>query len=83
GRKEESVVDERGAGAGTVSSLKEQGKTVSGSLGTPVRVVTVAGGSCPCGGTHVNSTLALQGTKVTKVKPKKGTMRVSYTVTVP
>ncbi|CAN0443394.1 unnamed protein product, partial [Discosporangium mesarthrocarpum] len=45
-----------------------------------LRVVTVAGGSCPCGGTHVRSTGELRGAKVTKVKAKKGCLRVSYTV---
>lgn len=48
--------------------------------GAATRIVTVAGLSCPCGGTHVRSTRELKGTQVTKVKAKKGTLRVSYTL---
>eukprot|EP00903_Cladosiphon_okamuranus_P008880 g8502.t1 len=51
--------------------------------GTETRVVTVAGLSCPCGGTHVRSTRELEGVRVTKVKAKKGTLRVSYTLVSP
>lgn len=42
------------------------------------RIVTVAGLACPCGGTHVRSTGQLAGARVTKVKAKKGAVRVSY-----
>jgi Ser-tRNA(Ala) deacylase AlaX len=47
-----------------------------------VRVVTVAGYSCPCGGTHVKSTGELlrpfRRWSVTGLKCKKGAVRVKY-----
>jgi Ser-tRNA(Ala) deacylase AlaX len=43
-----------------------------------VRVVTLAGLPCPCGGTHVQSTRELAACEVTKVKKKKNIMKVSY-----
>lgn len=51
--------------------------------GAETRIVTVAGLSCPCGGTHVRSTRELEGVRVTKVKAKKSTLRVSYTLVSP
>jgi Ser-tRNA(Ala) deacylase AlaX len=46
-----------------------------------LRIVSVADCECPCGGTHVQSTSELQGTTVTKIKAKKGNLRVSYSIT--
>jgi Ser-tRNA(Ala) deacylase AlaX len=45
-----------------------------------VRIVTVAGWPCPCGGTHVKSTQLLKERKwgVTGLKCKKGVVRVKY-----
>jgi Ser-tRNA(Ala) deacylase AlaX len=45
-----------------------------------VRVVTVAGYPCPCGGTHVRSTgdLAQRQWGITAIKCKKGIIRVKY-----
>lgn len=45
-----------------------------------IRVVTVAGYPCPCGGTHVRSTADLKerGWNVTGLKSKKGVVRVKY-----
>ncbi|KAL7533523.1 hypothetical protein ACHAWF_004531 [Thalassiosira exigua] len=45
-----------------------------------VRVVTVAGWNCPCGGTHVRSTGALKarGWRVKGLRCKKGVVRVRY-----
>jgi Ser-tRNA(Ala) deacylase AlaX len=45
-----------------------------------VRVVTVAGWNCPCGGTHVKSTglLKERGWCVKGLKCKKGVVRVRY-----
>jgi hypothetical protein len=45
-----------------------------------VRIVSVAGGPCPCGGTHVRNTRELGRVQITKVKSKKNTIRVSYQV---
>jgi len=47
---------------------------------TDIRVVTVAGFPCPCGGTHVKSTgvLKANGWNVTGIKSKKGVVRVKY-----
>jgi len=46
--------------------------------GAMVRVVSVAGGWCPCGGTHVSTLKELGEVAVTKVKSKKNTLKVSY-----
>ena len=45
-----------------------------------IRVVTVAGFPCPCGGTHVNSTSDLLERQwgITGIKSKKGVVRVKY-----
>lgn len=45
-----------------------------------IRVVTIAGFPCPCGGTHVRSTAALRDRQwgVTKIQSKKGVVRVKY-----
>lgn len=55
-------------------------ETGAGSHVGATRIVTIAGLACPCGGTHVGSTGDLKGVQVTKLKAKKGTLRVSYTV---
>jgi Ser-tRNA(Ala) deacylase AlaX len=47
-----------------------------------VRVVTVGGLPCPCGGTHVKSTKDLQEVTVSKVKKKKDIYKVSYTISM-
>lgn len=46
----------------------------------PIRIVTVAGWPCPCGGTHVKSTgeLAQRKWNITGIKSKKGVVRVKY-----
>lgn len=48
----------------------------------PLRIVTITGMSAhvPCGGTHVHSTAQLGRVAATKVKAKKGDVKVSYTV---
>lgn len=45
-----------------------------------IRVVTVAGFPCPCGGTHVRNTAVLRERQwgVTAIKAKKGLVRVKY-----
>jgi Ser-tRNA(Ala) deacylase AlaX len=43
-----------------------------------VRIVYVADLPCPCGGTHVHSTTDLGQVVVTKIKAKKGKIRISY-----
>lgn len=49
----------------------------------PIRVVTIAGLSCPCAGTHVRKTSDLKerGWNVIGIKSKKGTTRIRYNVT--
>lgn len=46
----------------------------------PVRLVTVAGWTCPCGGTHVKSTGTLRERKwgITGLKYKKGIVKIKY-----
>ena len=48
--------------------------------GEPLRIVTVAGWHCPCGGTHVKSTKELKERKwrITGIKGKKSVVRVKY-----
>jgi len=45
-----------------------------------VRLVTVAGWTCPCGGTHVKSTGLLKKRKwgITGLKCKKGILKIKY-----
>jgi Ser-tRNA(Ala) deacylase AlaX len=45
-----------------------------------IRIVTVAGWACPCGGTHVRSTADLKERKwnVNGIKSKKGIVRIKY-----
>ncbi|CAB9519342.1 Alanine--tRNA ligase [Seminavis robusta] len=47
---------------------------------TDIRVVTVAGFPCPCGGTHVRSTGNLKARKwgILGMKAKKGVIRIKY-----
>lgn len=47
---------------------------------TDIRIVTVAGFYCVCGGTHVQSTgeLKANGWTITGIKSKKGVVRVKY-----
>ena len=54
-------------------------------FGDEVRMVTVAGWSCPCGGTHVRSTLDLQERKwgIVGIKSKKGVVRIRYDQNAP
>jgi Ser-tRNA(Ala) deacylase AlaX len=49
-------------------------------FGNEVRMVTVAGWCCPCGGTHVRSTSDLRERKwgIVGIKCKKGVVRVKY-----
>ena len=51
-----------------------------GSNDHHVRIVTVAGWSCPCGGTHVRSTGVLKerGWSILGIKSKKGVVRIKY-----
>ena len=46
----------------------------------PVRIVTVAGLACPCGGTHIKNTGVLKERKwgIIGMKNKKGVLRVKY-----
>lgn len=48
--------------------------------GEPLRIVTVAGWHCPCGGTHVKSTAELKEREwgITGLKCKKNVVRVKY-----
>lgn len=45
-----------------------------------IRIVYLGNHPIPCGGTHVKSTKELQGLRITKVKTKKTTVKVSYEI---
>jgi Ser-tRNA(Ala) deacylase AlaX len=47
-----------------------------------VRIVTVAGCDCPCGGTHIQSTEDIHGEDLTisKIKRKKNILKISYSL---
>ena len=68
------------AGTGSGSGSGSGSDAAASGRGGVTRIVTVAGLACPCGGTHVRSTRQLEGVRVTKLKAKKGTLRVSYAV---
>jgi alanyl-tRNA synthetase len=71
-----------------VSAINAALKTaISGELPVAATVSSVrtvqmgSYGAIACGGTHVTNTASLTGTYVTKVKAKKGRLKLSYTVT--
>ncbi|CAM9720730.1 unnamed protein product [Ectocarpus sp. 8 AP-2014] len=80
GREEVAVVAERGGRGGRGKVPASSTAAAATKYGAATRIVTVAGLSCPCGGTHVRSTREMEGVRITKVKAKKGTLRVSYTL---
>jgi Ser-tRNA(Ala) deacylase AlaX len=45
-----------------------------------VRLLKIAGGYCPCGGTHISSTSQLHEVIITKIKCKKRIVKINYTV---
>ena len=45
---------------------------------SPIRLVSVAGMYCPCGGTHVEKTKEIGTIHVTKVRSKGGRVKISY-----
>lgn len=61
-----------------VSSAAREERAEGGGHPAVVRVVKVAGYDIPCGGTHVPSTAFLKGITVTKVKSKKGVVKIYY-----
>jgi len=48
--------------------------------GKPARVVLFGDRGIPCGGTHINNLKEIGNMTITKVKLKKGILRVSYLV---
>lgn len=58
--------------------MKDFGGTEEGNV--DIRVVTVAGFPCPCGGTHVKSTGELKERRwgITKIQCKRGTVKIKY-----
>lgn len=64
----------------TCDRVKENYFNLSDFGDDPVRLVTVAGWVCPCGGTHVKSTGCLLDRKwgITGLKCKKGIVKIKY-----
>lgn len=60
--------------------LKEDCKFIPDYLpeGKPIRVVTVSGLGCPCGGTHVLKNSDIGKVTIKRIKAKSGNTRVSY-----
>jgi Ser-tRNA(Ala) deacylase AlaX len=48
-----------------------------------VRVVEIARSACPCGGTHIDNTMELDGLQITRIKKKKKILKISYEMTTP
>lgn len=63
-----------------ITAIVAESIPTSASTTGTVRVVTLAGLPCPCGGTHVASTAELAGVRVSKAKAKRGVLRLSYTI---
>mmetsp|Transcript_49391 Transcript_49391/g.99425 ORF Transcript_49391/g.99425 Transcript_49391/m.99425 type:complete len:339 (-) Transcript_49391:182-1198(-) len=66
-----------GGGDCDLSHLPDKGPDGKPAL---VRLVSVAGGWCPCGGTHVENAREIGEVTVTKIKCKKNTVKVSYVI---
>ncbi len=64
----------------TCDRIKENYFNLSEFGDDPVRLVTVAGWTCPCGGTHIKSTGPLKQRKwgITGLKCKKGILKIKY-----
>lgn len=73
-----------------VNEIIEQNPKISFELqeskhesGKPMRIMKVEGyKSCPCGGTHVKSTLEIGQIKIRKIKNNKGNIKISYQIGV-
>jgi Ser-tRNA(Ala) deacylase AlaX len=88
----EARVEFASDGVGPVPSLEEVQQAVDalidkdphfGITGDPYRERAIRIGDfapVPCGGTHVKSGQELVGLKITKVKHRKGRLRLSYTI---
>ncbi len=61
-------------------ALKEDCKYIPDYLpeGKPIRVVTISGLGCPCGGTHLRTNAEIGKISIKKIKVKGGNTRVSY-----
>jgi len=51
---------------------------IDSNINDIIRIVYIGNHPIPCGGTHIKSTKELKGLRVTKVKTKKTTVKVSY-----
>ena len=62
--------------------MEKTGQSENDLEGYPetMRMVSVAGAWIPCSGTHVKSTSVIASCNITKVKKKKNTLKVSYTL---
>ena len=76
----EIVVLDKGEAQTQCDRVRENYFNLSEFGDEPVRLVTVAGWTCPCGGTHVKSTGPLRERKwgITGLKFKKGVLKIKY-----
>ena len=66
------------AAANTIIEAAKEICDIDSNINDIIRIVYIGNHPIPCGGTHIKSTKELKGLRVTKVKTKKTTVKVSY-----
>ncbi len=61
--------------------VEKQLETGAHATGKPLRTVSMAGHSCPCGGTHVEDIREVGHITLPKISSKKGLTRIRYDLT--
>eukprot|EP00930_Biecheleria_cincta_P014308 TRINITY_DN12369_c0_g2_i1.p1 TRINITY_DN12369_c0_g2~~TRINITY_DN12369_c0_g2_i1.p1 ORF type:complete len:451 (+),score=83.80 TRINITY_DN12369_c0_g2_i1:175-1527(+) len=77
GEEKDAILKELQAG---VDLLTVGAAPVRVSYKDDVRYVEMGGVECPCGGTHVKDTSEIGQIVITKIKKKKGNIKISYSV---
>jgi Ser-tRNA(Ala) deacylase AlaX len=77
--KIETIVHYEASSSSSSSSTRPQTSEIPDEK--PMRVVNIAGCSCPCGGTHIKNTQEITETVlIQKIKRKKNILKVSYSI---